>query len=243
MKRNKRYDAEITRVLRNNIAVFWDTSRDEETLLQEFAPSENFYYRMQLIIDKLQHNGRFRYYTPSQAVARRAAIIIISTALVLGTVSFSVKAIREPIIKFFKETFDRFTEFSWMTEEPGVDLRDYNFSRVCFVPTYVPQGYSVEKKVIDLASCDIVYRNEEGAGIWYHQSSSAFTNVRLDTENVEVHEIVINGEKAIWFKNKGYTNLFAYTPAGCYHIYWKGSLEGLIQMAESLEPVEKDSIK
>lgn len=42
MKRNKRYDAEITRVLRNNIAVFWDTSQKEETLLQEFAPSEKF---------------------------------------------------------------------------------------------------------------------------------------------------------------------------------------------------------
>lgn len=147
MKRNKRYDAEITRVLRNNIAVFWDTSQKEETLLQEFAPSENFFYRMQLVIDQLQRNGRYRYYTPSQAVARRAAIIIISTALVLGTVSFSVKAIREPIIKFVKETFDRFMEFSWMTEGADVNIGDYSSSKIHLAPTYVPQGYIIEKKM------------------------------------------------------------------------------------------------
>ena len=243
MKRNKRYDAEMTRVLRNNIAVFWDTSQKEETLLQEFAPSENFFYRMQLVIDQLQRNGRYRYYTPSQAVARRAAIIIISTALVLGTVSFSVKAIREPIIKFFKETFDRFMEFNWVTENLGENLSDYSISKIHFAPTYVPQGYVIEKKNISLGGCSIVYRNEEGLGIWYRQTAASFMNVRLDTENTEVHEIAVNGEKAIWFKNKGYTNLFVYNVEGCCHIYWEGSLEDLIQMAESLEPVEESSIK
>ena len=69
------------------------------------------------------------------------------------------------------------------------------------------------------------------------------TNLRLDTENTEVHEITVNGEEAIWFKNKGYTNLFVYNTKGCYHIYWKDSLEDLIQMAESLEPIEESSIK
>ena len=243
MKRNKKYDAEITRVLRNNIAVFWDTSQKEETLLQEFAPSENFFYRMQLVIDQLQRNGRYRYYTPSQAVARRAAIIIISTALVLGTVSFSVKAIREPIIKFFKETFDRFTEFSWMKEGADVSISDYNIGEIHFAPTYVPKGYIIEEKNVGYGRCHIVYQNSEGDKIWYRHMAMGMTNMRLDTENTEVHEIAVNGEKAIWFKNKDYTNLFVYNTKGCYHIRWKGSLEDLIQMAESLEPIEESSIK
>lgn len=243
MKRNKRYDAEITRVLRINIAVFWDTSQKEETLLQEFAPSENFFYRMQLVIDQLQRNGRYRYYTPSQAVARRAAIIIISTALVLGTVSFSVKAIREPIIKFFKETFDRFTEFNWMQVDDRLWI-DASNNNTYYVPTYVPQGYIVEEKNISYGRCNIVYQNDEGSKIWYKQILFwGMTNLRLDTENTEVHEITVNGEKAIWFKNKGYTNLFSYNAKGCYHIRWKGSLEDLIQMVESLEPIEESSIK
>lgn len=243
MKRNRKYDAEITRVLRNNIAVFWDTSRDEETLLQEFAPSENFYYRMQMVIDKLQRNGRYRYYTPSQAVARRAAIIIISTALVLGTVSFSVKAIREPIVKFFKETFDRFTEFSWVKVDDRLWI-DASNNNAYYVPSYVPQGYIIDEKDIGYGRCNIVYRNDEGSKIWYRQILFwGMTNLRLDTENTEVHEIAVNGEKAIWFKNKGYTNLFIYNTKGCYHIRWKGSLEDLIQMAESLEPIEENSIK
>lgn len=243
MKRNKRYDAEITRVLRNNIAVFWDTSQKEETLLQEFAPSENFFYRMQLVIDQLQRNGRYRYYTPSQAVARRAAIIIISTALVLGTVSFSVKAIREPIIKFFKETFDRFTEFSWIKVDDRLWI-DASNNNTYYVPEYVPQGYIVEEKNIGYGRCSIVYRNDEGSKIWYKQILFlGMTNLRLDTENTEVHEITVNGEEAIWFKNKGYTNLFVYNTKGCYRIYWKDSLEDLIQMAESLEPIEESSIK
>lgn len=241
MKRNKRYDAEITRVLRNNIAVFWDTSQKEETLLQEFAPSENFFYRMQLVIDQLQRNGRYRYYTPSQAVVRRAAIIIISTALVLGTVSFSVKAIREPIIKFFKETFDRFTEFAWETENVSGFYENNNNSYL--IPTYVPTGYWIEKKELSYGNCSIVYRNEEGEGIWYRQTSMNAMVVRLDTENAEVHEILINGETAIWYKNKGYTNLFTYTSIGYCHIRWKGSLEELIQMTESLELIEENSIK
>lgn len=54
---------------------------------------------------------------------------------------------------------------------------------------------------------------------------------------------MINGENAIWYKNKGYTNVFAYSSkAGCYHIYWQGSLEELIQMAESIEVVSENDI-
>lgn len=165
MNKNKMYDEEIRRVLRNNTLVFYKINGSNEDLLREFNPSENFYYQMQKTIDKMQHNQRL-YYTPAQAAVRRAAIIIISTALVLGTVSFSVKAIREPIIQFFKQTFDRFTEFTSTTSDVDFWFNEYN-NDTCFVPTYVPKGYVIEKEQINYARVHTVYVNDQGNKIYY----------------------------------------------------------------------------
>ncbi len=242
MNKNRMYDEEIRRVLRNNTLVFYKINGSNEDLLREFNPSENFYYQMQKTIDKMQHNQRL-YYTPAQAAVRRAAIIIISTALVLGTVSFSVKAIREPIIRFFRQTFDRFTEFTSTTSDVDFWLNEYD-DDTCFVPTYVPEGYFIKTKELLYGRCYITYENADGSQIWYRQLEAKFLiNIRLDTENAEVHDIIVNGQKAIWYKNKGYTNLFAYTSSGCCFLYWKGSLEELRQMAESIEKVEKNNVK
>lgn len=239
---NRRLDKEISRVLCNNSDLFWGTSRSNEELLKAFGPDEYFVRRIQQEFEKFQRSEHPRYSVLPQASIRRAAVIIVSVALALGTVSFSVKAIREPIVQFFRQAFDRVTEFGWGTEDE--DAWDKYFkNRVYWAPKYIPSGYVVETWEPSYGALRIVYKNDENQKIWYRQITIPNANVRLDTENVEVHEIMVNGQKAIWYKNKGYTNLFVYMETGSFRLYWKGSLEELIQMAESLEHVDEIGIK
>ena len=63
-------------------------------------------------MDKLIKSQRKPYWNFISTVSRRAAVIIVAI-ITLVTAAFSVKAIREPIIKFIKQVYESFTHYSF----------------------------------------------------------------------------------------------------------------------------------
>lgn len=78
------------------------------------------------------------YYYMINTAAKRVACIIIAFVAVLTTLTFSVKALREPVVDFFLKTYRRFSIIFF--EEESIP-EGYHEVETFYAPTYVPEGF------------------------------------------------------------------------------------------------------
>ena len=88
---------------------------DEE--LKDITFSEDFENKMQKLI-KMQKKS---YFHLINTVGKWVAVIILAIMISLTATTFGVKAIRESVIKFITETFEKFTAVS--VEDDEIDTR------------------------------------------------------------------------------------------------------------------------
>ena len=96
---------------------------DESSI--DFTFSEKFIKRM----DKLIKSQRKPYWNFISTVSRRAAVIIVAI-ITLVTAAFSVKAIREPIIKFIKQVYESFTHYSFDGDTVEIITKEYTITQM-----------------------------------------------------------------------------------------------------------------
>ena len=90
---------------------------DEE--LSKITFSETFETKMKKLLS-LQKKS---YYKLINTVGKRAVIIILTLIISLTVATFSVKALREAVIEFITETFEKYTKVSTViSESPQNDL-------------------------------------------------------------------------------------------------------------------------
>lgn len=130
-----------------------------------------------------------------KAIAACLAIIIFAGALM------SCKPIREPVIDFFTNVYEKFTEFFFGDENKDVSSKVIT---EIHTPTYVPEGYElVESPTLmgkDYKLCTIWKSNNDSKIIFYQ--SSLLLNTTLDTENAIVKVLSNNTNIAIVKKLK-----------------------------------------
>lgn len=99
---------------------------DEE--LSKITFSETFETKMKKLLS-LQKKS---YYKLINTVGKRVVIIILTLIISLTVATFSVKALREAVIEFITETFEKYTKVSTViSESPQNDF-------VKTAPKYVP---------------------------------------------------------------------------------------------------------
>ena len=109
---------------------------DEE--LKDITFSENFENKMQ----KLIRAQKISYFYLINTVGKRAAVIILAIMISLTATTFGVKAIRESVIKFITETFEKFTSVSVENEDPDIQVEIIKTA-----PQYIPEGYELETEI------------------------------------------------------------------------------------------------
>ncbi|MBQ8683057.1 MAG: DUF4367 domain-containing protein [Clostridia bacterium] len=205
-----------------------DLPTDEELEAITFSPS--FEEKMRRILRR-QKCG---YYVLFGTVGRCVASVVLSLLVGMTITTFSVKALREPVVRFITEVFESFTSILFVNDEPAESEIEMN----PVVPAYIPEGYVLESENKTGILYRVVYHNAElDADLVFTQRSTKSGNLGTNTEDVEYHPVTVNGlEGVAYTQNDSTAIIFSHNN---YTFTIKGPLseEELLHIAASI-PLE-----
>lgn len=165
---------------------------DENSI--DFTFSERFNKRM----EKLIRSQKKPYWNIINTTTRRVAVIIVAIFTVF-TATFSVKAIREPILEFVKHIYETFTHYSFEGDTTETITKEYIISQL-------PDGFEQTDKNTSKNSIITTYENSFGEIIKFsQQTTNGHSGLFVDNENTDVVIETINGieiEFREWYDTK-----------------------------------------
>lgn len=178
---------------------------------------------------RLLRRQKYGYYAMFGTVGRRVASIVV--ALLVGAIitTFSVKALREPVVRFFTEVFERFTSVLFTNDEPSLNFKATE-------PIYIPEGYVVEQQFSDDTMLHrIRYHNAHTNNyIDYTQTWNSEGSLGMNTEGIEYHTVNINGLEGISFSQNDATSVIFVHNNYTFTIVGIHSEEELVRIATSI---------
>lgn len=138
----------------------------------DFEPSQTYRDRMQRLIKKETHWTR-----PFVRTKTRKTLTLLVAALLLIGSMLSVTAIREPIFKYIRNTYEKFTHFFFEEDSSEYDA----IIKTEYAPTYIPKEYL--NTSISKTSTHVKYQwNKNNARIFFNQKVIGIDSVHLNTE-------------------------------------------------------------
>mgnify|MGYP003303261871 CR=1 FL=1 len=186
-------------------------------------------------MQKLIESERKFYFYWINTVRKRVAIIILAIIISLTSVTFGVKAIREPVIRFIVETFEKFSNVVFVGDKSEEDEEIYyNFETIN--PSYIPNGYVLDSNFEQETVYQAVYINEQTSLMFmYMQAINNDGILQANTENVVYENILVNDYPAIYYFNKGTNTIILSGEKYIFTIEGTIEKEELIKIAESIE--------
>ncbi len=152
---------------------------DENSI--DFTFSERFNKRM----EKLIRSQKKVYYNLINTVYKRVAIICV-VLLTMLTATFSVKAIREPIINFVKQVYETYTHYSFDGDTTEIIEREYTVK--------VPEDFHQTNKIESDAMISTEYTNSSNDIIDFIQMTTKHSiGFFVDNEKGDIETKTING--------------------------------------------------
>lgn len=188
--------------------------------------SSGFEKKMKQLIKK----AKIKYISINRFRIRRS-IAAASLILIILTASMSVEAVRMPIIRLTEKIYTEFSEIIFENED-NIEVPE-KIEEV-YVPSYIPEGYTLKEEVNDMRSMHFFfYTNEEGQELSVEQLVLG-VHMAVDTEGITTEEITINGLSGIIYTKRGLTTIIVNDNRYVYFISGYEDREELIKIVESL---------
>ena len=188
--------------------------------------SSGFEKKMKQLIKK----AKIKYISINRFRIRRS-IAAASLILIILTASMSVEAVRMPIIRLTEKIYTEFSEIIFENED-NIEVPE-KIEEV-YVPSYIPEGYTLKEEVNDMRSMHFFfYTNEEGQELSVEQLVLG-VHMAVDTEGITTEEITINGLSGIIYTKRGLTSIIVNDNRYVHFISGYESREELIKIVESL---------
>lgn len=156
---------------------FRDVPCNDSQIQHTFSPE--FEQRIAKLIQK--EKSVFWHFV-NTASKRAAAIIIV--LVMLFTTACSVKAIREPLVRFLTEVHETFTVYFFDGEKTTAITEKYQIS-------LIPNGFTEESVFETDTATTVVYKNTQGNTIHFAQAVTEDTTIFLDTEKADSKAITV----------------------------------------------------
>lgn len=180
--------AEFQEAFRNLItAEFCDVPTDENCIRLVF--SDRFEKRM----DKLVRSTERICWNWVNTAAKRAAVIALIVLALLSS-AMSVKAIREPVIQFFAEIYEKYIDISF--EGKTSDSIEHEYAL-----TYLPEGFSLVDKQSSTTSIMTTYKDPDGNLLMLDQTTTESTSASLDKELGKITDTFVGGIPALLYES------------------------------------------
>lgn len=172
---------------------------DEDSI--DFTFSEKFIKRM----DKLIRAQKKSYYKFINTAGKRVAVIF-AAIITLFTASLSVKAIREPVVRFIKQVYETFIHYTFEGDIQPKIKKEF------FIKT-LPDGFIQYDKIESDLAITTIYVNDNNtikftqqstnnANHFFDNESGTLTKVTISGINVDIYESE-NIKHAVW-TDEGY---------------------------------------
>lgn len=188
--------------------------------------SSGFEKKMKQLIKK----AKIKYISINRFRIRRS-IAAASLILIILTASMSVEAVRMPIIRLTEKIYTEFSEIIFENED-NIEVPE-KIEEV-YVPSYIPEGYTLKEEVNDMRSMHFFfYTNEEGQELSVEQLVLG-VHMAVDTEGITTEEITINGLSGIIYTKRGLTSIIVNDNRYVHFVSGYEDREELIKVVESL---------
>lgn len=200
----------------------------DEKELSEVTLSDAFKERMQ----KLLRRQKYGFFVLFGTAGRRVASILMAVLVAAAVTTVSVEALRKPVMEFFTQVFERFTQIFFVDDTPDTRMVEMEL----YLPTHIPEGYELEQEevlpYIHRTTYTHSYSNDK---IRYKQRWKESINVFADTENTNYSKITVNDYQGIAYSNKDIVSLIYSDEQYTYTLSASLPLEKLIEIAKSIE--------
>lgn len=120
-----------------------------------------------------------------------AAVIFLVIGFAGGIAVINIEALRIKVYNFFFSSQEKYTQVIAIPESVNPSLSGY------YAPTLLPEGYHFVKIDGEGKNIEIYFSNDTGSIIRFAQLD-ALATATFDTENMEIHNIMIHGYKGFW---------------------------------------------
>ena len=155
-------------------------SLDEES----FEPSQAYCDSMQRLIRKETHWTR-----PFTRNKKRKTMTSILAATLLLALMLSVSAIREPIVKYLKNAYEKFTHFFFEEDSSEYDA----IIETVYIPTWTPEKF-IETPIVKTSTCISYQWDKNESYIFFSQKVTGIDSLHLNTELEDYTPVERNGQ-------------------------------------------------
>jgi len=183
-------------------------------------------------MDRLIRAQSKPYYRFVNTKAKKAALALAATFVLMITMVFSVCAWREPVVRFIVEIYEKFSAvfFDHGEEEPTPP----DTLEAIYEPAWLPEGYVLDEEITAMSnSVRTCYFTKDNGVIAYQQYTFS-AGIALDTEGSEIQPVMIHGQAAMFYSNKGVEALVWDDGQYGFSLFGPVDKGDLLRIAESL---------
>ena len=206
-----------------------DALLPDEAALSGVTFSAEFEERMERLLARRRCGWYVLFGTAPRRVASVVAALLVSAALVTA----GVEAIRTPVVQFFTEVFEKFTQIFVEDDTPALSEE---IILEPHAPTYLPDGYVVESEESTSTVYRIIYIDTvTGDTLRFSQRLDDGRDLHLDTEDIQYTKITVGNYEGLKYTNKDKNGVVYTDGEYVYSVSASISHEELIKIAESLK--------
>jgi len=203
----------------------------EKAEANHYVASPKFEREMERMI-KAQSKPYYKYINTR---AKKAALALAAAFVLLIATVFSVSALREPVVRFIVEVYEKFSTIFFDKGEE--EITKPAKLEIIFTPTWLPEGYTLNEtksKNSDSQICSI-FVSPQNDMICFQQYTLASAGLIVNTEGVVVEEVMVGEYLGICYTNLGKQTII--WDNGQYGFLLEGSVDRdvLLEIAYSLK--------
>lgn len=166
----------------------------------DIEPSKRFVKKVNKLITAQKHS----YWKYINSTGKKVAIIVLACLTLFGS-AMTVKAFRDPVLQFITESWESFTRI--FTSETTSEKSSLLEIKTVFTisNSLIPDGFIKTYEYSDSLNCSTIWSHDTEEIILTQNLASA--DMTINTEGVELKEIMVKGQDAYFYTNKGTTTV------------------------------------
>ena len=211
----------------------WLSTLPSQEELPTVSYSKSFNRKMQKLIKEQRRSSKtnkiLRYMKQSVAAVLAVAIVTFGGLM-------TVDAYRAKVVEFVIQVFDKFTQFTFYSNQPEANIADFALPQISF--GYIPEGMiETENRITSTGRRFIRYENGRNSFFQLTQSivADGQYNAIMDTEDSDYEVGTINGFEAFFNTKNGQSTIIWINDDMVYKLFGTPDLDDLKLIAEKIE--------
>lgn len=177
----------------------WEEEQLDMDFTEEIHCSEKYTRNMEKLI-RAQKRPLWNY---TNTVGKKVAVVALVTLLTFGA-SMSVSAVRDPVVEFVVNIYERFVEIFFGEEDVAEAPCDMD---TIYTLGKLPEGYELVERHFGKSVVDFVWKNDKGNIIKFSQNIFD-SKATFDYENSGYLLMEVSGTKVAYIDKLGVISLY-----------------------------------